>query len=61
MTGTEEYGLQRYKQCAGMGCCNKAEYQLEVLYIKKLGWFCSQCKTSLLACGLVKEMKDYFE
>jgi hypothetical protein len=61
MTTIKQYGLQEYKQCAGMGCKNRAIHQLEVLYIKKLGWFCSECKISLVASELVKEMKDSVE
>jgi hypothetical protein len=61
MTTTTRYEVQRYKECAGMGCRNRAICQLEVRYIKKIGWFCDNCKGSLIADGLANEITDNHE
>ena len=61
MTASEEYGLQRYKQCAGMDCHNSAAHRLEIVYIKKAGWFCNSCKDDLIADGLVNEITGHLD
>lgn len=58
MTASNQYGLEGYKECVGKECHNLAIHRLEVLHIKKIGWFCDQCKDSLIESGLVAEIKD---
>jgi hypothetical protein len=43
-----------YKTCAGKGCNKIGEYFLKIIYVKKSGWFCSQCKKSLEEDGLIE-------
>lgn len=35
-----------------MGCKNRAIHKLEIAYIRKLGWFCSQCRSYLVLHGI---------
>ena len=43
-----------YNICAGKGCTNIGKYFLKIIYVKKSGWFCSQCKKSLEEDGLIE-------
>lgn len=49
MTSTTQYDYEEYKQCAGKDCTNHGVNRLEVLYIKKVGWFCDQCRSYLVS------------
>jgi hypothetical protein len=58
MNSREQIELRQYKECVGKGCNNSAVHRLEILYIRKVGWFCDQCRDNLIASGLVAEIKD---
>jgi hypothetical protein len=58
MDSSKQDTLQEFKECAGRGCSNPAIHKLEILYIKKIGWFCGFCKCSLVADGLVQELDN---
>jgi len=58
MNSINNYGLPKYKQCAGRNCNKKGTNLLQILFIKKIGYFCDSCTTQLLELGLVtKEEK----
>ncbi len=44
-----------YKTCAGKNCNNIAIHLLTIVLIKQSGWFCSDCKKSLLKEGLIDQ------
>jgi len=52
LTSTTQYDYEEYKQCAGKDCTNHGVNRLEVLYIKKVGWFCDQCRSYLVSHGI---------
>jgi hypothetical protein len=58
MNSTEQFEIQEYKECVGKGCNNSGLHKLEILYIRKVGWFCDQCRDNLIASGLVTEFKE---
>ena len=51
---TESMAIQ-YKSCARLGCLSQGEYPLTVIYLKKVGLFCEECRRELIEDGLVME------
>jgi hypothetical protein len=43
-------------KCAGKFCENKAIYCLQIKYVNKSGWFCSNCAKDLEQNGFVKHL-----
>jgi hypothetical protein len=41
--------------CAGKHCPNEGKYPLTIIYLKKTGWFCDECKNELVESKLVAE------
>lgn len=37
----------KYQKCARKGCPNIGNNHVEIIYIKKVGWFCDACATEL--------------
>jgi hypothetical protein len=53
MTSITNREKQAYKICASNDCTRGARYQLKIIYVNKLGWFCEQCKEDLERSGLI--------
>ena len=49
------WNTEEHKQCAYKNCNNKGSKKLNILYIKKEGWFCERCANKLILNNLVKE------
>ena len=47
--------IPTFKECAGKNCKNSATAQLQVKFIKKIGYFCESCTLELKALGLIDE------
>lgn len=50
---TKQHLTQSYKPCAAKGCSNPGVYEIEILFLGRKGWFCEQCKYSLMCDGLL--------
>ena len=53
MSSVTNIGKLEYKICASKGCIRTAIYQLKIIYLNKLGWFCEQCKDDLESNDLI--------
>ena len=54
---TESMQLQ-HKLCARLGCSSQGEYPLTIIYVKKVGLFCEECRRELVEDGLVVESAE---
>ena len=45
--------LYEYKDCAGRGCNSRGINLLNIIYIKKSGWFCNACAEEMRESGLI--------
>jgi hypothetical protein len=43
------------RTCAGKDCPNEGKYPLTIIYLKKNGWFCDECRNELVEGKLVAE------
>jgi hypothetical protein len=41
------------KICACIDCSRSAVHHLTIIYLNKTGWFCDQCRDTLISEGLV--------
>jgi hypothetical protein len=51
------YFKEEFKQCAGRGCSNRADVNLDLMFLHKQGWFCEECSTYLLQNKLAEEIR----
>lgn len=49
--------IQEYKECAGKGCKNHGIHYLKIVFLNQFGWFCEDCKYSLMHDRLVEEIQ----
>jgi hypothetical protein len=49
---------QQYKICAARNCSDPGIYCMEILYLRRNGWFCERCKNNLIADGLLVQYPD---
>jgi hypothetical protein len=55
MTNIISFNEQEHKQCAYKNCENSGSKKLQILYIKKEGWFCERCANELILNNLIKD------
>jgi hypothetical protein len=53
MNVTKQHLSQSYKTCAAKGCSRPGIHGMEILFLGRKGWFCEQCKDSLMRDGLL--------
>ena len=53
MNATKQRISQSHKTCAAKGCSNPGTQEMEILFLGRKGWFCTQCKDSLMHDGLL--------
>jgi hypothetical protein len=46
----------KHRTCAGKNCKNIAKHHLMLVFIKRSGWFCENCRQSLQEDGLVESV-----
>ena len=49
-------GANQWYECAGRGCTNEGIYLLKIKFINKVGWFCIDCRNTLLNENLVDQV-----
>ncbi|MFL6457938.1 MAG: hypothetical protein ACJ71G_13360 [Nitrososphaeraceae archaeon] len=53
MNPSKQHLSQSHKPCAAKGCSNPGTYEMEIAFLGRKGWFCEQCKHSLIRDGLL--------
>ena len=53
MNATKQLVSQSDKACAAKGCSNPGTHEMEIAFLGRKGWFCEQCKDSLMHDGLL--------
>jgi hypothetical protein len=48
---------QLTQTCTAKGCSEPGIYEMEVLFLKRKGWFCQQCKDRLRSEGLLVQQQ----
>jgi hypothetical protein len=57
MNATKQRLTQSHKTCAAKGCSSYGIYEMEIAFLGMKGWFCEQCKDSLIRDGLLIEQQ----
>jgi hypothetical protein len=52
-TARQQHVAESFKICAAKGCSRHGIHEMEILFLGMKGWFCEQCKDSLIQDGLL--------
>jgi hypothetical protein len=58
MNTTKQHLNQSFKTCVAKGCSNLGIYEMEIVFLGRKGWFCEQCKDSLINDGLLLQQQS---
>jgi hypothetical protein len=53
MNSIKHIAIEEFKRCAAKGCSNPGIHEMQILFLGRKGWFCEQCKDSLMQDGLL--------
>jgi hypothetical protein len=53
MKAAKQHLSQSHKPCAAKDCSNPGIHEIQILFLGRKGWFCTQCKESLMRDGLL--------
>jgi hypothetical protein len=57
MNSIKHIAIEEFKRCAAKSCTNPGTYEMEIVFLGKKGWFCEQCKDSLMGDGLLLQQQ----
>jgi hypothetical protein len=57
MKATKQHLNQSFKTCAAKGCSKPGIHEMQIMFLGRNGWFCEQCKDSLMRDGLLLQQQ----
>jgi hypothetical protein len=58
MNSIKHIAIEEFKRCAAKGCSNPGTFEMEILFLGRKGWFCTQCKDSLMRDGILIQQQE---
>lgn len=57
ITSTQQQVAGSFKICAAKYCSRPGIHEMQILFLGRTGWFCEECKNSLMCDGLLLEQQ----